>query len=111
MFNNTGYPFIDAGNGGDLDGMIRFCSAVLAEIDADTRVVPGHGAVSDYRGLADYIDMPSTVRDRIAGLIADGAELEAVVAARPTAEFDKRYGDPALFVNRAFASLARAAEQ
>ena len=111
VFNNTGYPFIDAGNGGDLDGMIRFCSAVLAEIDAKTRVIPGHGAVSDYRGLADYIDMLSTVRDRIAGLIADGADFEAVVAARPTAEFDERYGDPALLVNRAFASLTRAAEQ
>ena len=108
VFNNAGYPFIDAGNGGDLDGMIRFCSAVLAEIDADTTVVPGHGPVTDYQDLADYIDMLATVRGRIADLIAGGADLEAVIAARPTAEFDERYGDPALFINRSYASLTRA---
>ncbi len=108
VFNNAGYPFIDAGNGGDLDGMIRFCSAVLAEIEAGTTVIPGHGPVTDYRSLADYITMLSTVRERIAMLIEDDADLEAVVAAKPTAEFDERYGDPGLLVNRAFASLSRA---
>ena len=111
VFNNAGYPFIDAGNGGDMDGMIRFCSAVLAEIDAQTTVIPGHGPVTDYRSLEDYIRMLSTVRERIAGLIADGADLEAVTAANPTAEFDERYGDPGLLVNRAFASLSRAPEE
>ena len=110
VFNNAGYPFIDAGNGGDLDGMIRFCSAVLAEIDAGTTVIPGHGPVTDYRSLADYITMLSTVRERIAMLIEDDADLEAVVAAKPTAEFDERYGDPGLLVNRAFASLSRAVD-
>ena len=109
VFNNAGYPFIDAGNGGDVDGMIRFCAAVLAEIDAETSVVPGHGLVTDYQSLANYITMLSTVRDRIAKLIADGADLEAVVADKPTAEFDERYGEPGRLVNRAFASLARAA--
>jgi len=40
VFNNSGYPFIDADNGGDLDGMIHFCASVLAEIDEDTTVIP-----------------------------------------------------------------------
>lgn len=110
VFNNAGYPFIDAGNGGDLDGMIRFCTAALAEIDAGTTVIPGHGPVTDYESLADYITMLSTVRGRIAMLIEDDADLEAVLAAKPTAEFDERYGDPGLFVNRAFASLSRAVD-
>ncbi len=110
VFNNAGYPFIDAGNGGDMDGMIRFCSAVLAEIDAETTVIPGHGPVTDYQSLEDYTTMLSAVRDRIAKLIANGADLEAVLAAKPTAEFDERYGDPGLLINRAFASLGGAAE-
>ena len=111
VFNNAGYPFIDAGNGGDMDGMIRFCTAVLAEIDTETTVIPGHGPVTGYQDLADYIAMLTTVRDRIATLIADGANLEAVIAVKPTADFDERYGDPALLVNRAFTSLSRAANQ
>ena len=107
VFNNTGYPFIDAGNGGDLDGMIEFCKAALAEIDENTVVIPGHGALSNYQGLVDYIDMLQTVRDRIVNLIAEGADLEAVIAAKPTADLDERYGDPTLMVNRSYTSLMR----
>lgn len=107
VFNNSGYPFIDADNGGDLSGMIEFCTAVLAEIDENTTVIPGHGPVTDYATLASYIDMLSTIRDRITALIADGADLQAVIAAKPTADFDARYGDPAGVINRSYASLTR----
>ncbi len=106
VFNNAGYPFIDVGNGGDLDGVIAFCQAVLAEIDENTVVVPGHGPVTDYEQLGAYVAMLQTVRDRIAKLVGEGAGLEAVIAAEPTKDFDEKYGDPALLVNRAYFSLA-----
>jgi hypothetical protein len=70
-------------------------------------VIPGHGPVTDYAALASYIQMLSTIRDRISALIADGADLEAVIAAKPTAEFDAKYGDPAGVINRSYASLTR----
>ena len=94
VFNTSGYPFIDADNGGSLPGLIAFCEAVLGEIDRNAIVIPGHGPVSDYQGLADYIAMLATIRDRIQALIASGASLEQVVAARPTAEWDEANGDP-----------------
>jgi cyclase len=106
VFNNAGYPFIDTGNGGSLDGLIAFCRAVLSEIDASTIVVPGHGPVTGYDNMQSYVAMLQVVRDRIARLIAEGAGLEGVMAARPTDGFDEQYGDPAMFVNRAFFSLA-----
>jgi glyoxylase-like metal-dependent hydrolase (beta-lactamase superfamily II) len=107
VFNNSGYPFIDADNGGDLDGMIVFCEAVLAELDEGAAVIPGHGAVATYADLERYIAMLKSVRARIAALIADGATLEQVIAARPTAEWDAAYGDPARIVDRAYATLTR----
>ena len=110
VFNNAGYPFIDVDNGGDLDGMIHFCSAVLAEIDAETKVIPGHGPVTDRQALVDYIGMLKAVRQGILDLMAQGMGLEAVLAAKPTADFDEAFGDPAMFVNRAFTSLQRKAE-
>ncbi len=110
VFNNAGYPFIDVDNGGDLDGMIRFCTAVLAEIDAETKVIPGHGPVTDRQALMDYIDMLQTVRQSILDLMEQGADLQAVAAAKPTAAFDAAFGDPANFVNRAFTSLQRKAQ-
>lgn len=105
---NAGYPFIDVDNGGSLDGMIAFCSAVLAQIDTDTVVIPGHGPVSTYADLEAYIEMLSAVRERVAALIAEGKSLEEVVAAEPTKEFDQRYGSPASLLDRAYASLGGA---
>jgi hypothetical protein len=50
--------------------------------------------------------MLETVRGRVAALIASGATLEQVVAAKPTAEWDEKYGNPATyFLDRAYKSL------
>ena len=107
VYNNSGYPFIDADNGGDLDGVILFCEAVLAEIDEDTVVVPGHGPVVDYAEFEEYIVMLRDIRERIAALVARGATLEEVIAAKPTARWDEARGDPTRMVDRAYASLTR----
>jgi glyoxylase-like metal-dependent hydrolase (beta-lactamase superfamily II) len=107
VFNNAGYPFIDADNGGSLPGLIQFCEAVLAEIDEGTVVIPGHGPVAGYERLQDYAATLATIRDRIAALIAQGASLENVIEAAPTAEFDASWGDPGMFINRAYTSMTR----
>ena len=107
VFNNSGYPFIDADNGGDIDGMIAFCKAMLAELNADSIVIPGHGPVTGYADLADFINMLQTVRDRIAILLDQGKTLEEVIAAKPTADFDERYGDPSGLIDRAYSSLTK----
>lgn len=104
---NARYPFIDAGNGGDIEGVIRFCEEILARLDESSVVVPGHGPVMGYRDLVDFIDMLETVSDRISSMIDQGYSLEQVVAAAPTAEFDERYGDPSRLIDRAYASLSR----
>jgi cyclase len=104
---NAGYPFIDAGNGGDLDGMIEFCEGVLDLINQETIVIPGHGPVLGYTDLADYILMLATVRQRIDTMIDQGKTLEQVIAANPTAEFDAKFGQPGRFIDRAYTSLSR----
>jgi glyoxylase-like metal-dependent hydrolase (beta-lactamase superfamily II) len=107
VYNNSGYPFIDAGNGGTLDGVIEFCTAVLAEIDDNTVVIPGHGPVATYSDLRDYVSMLETIRERIAALIDRGASLDDVIAAKPTAEWDEAKGDPVRLLDRAYESLTR----
>jgi glyoxylase-like metal-dependent hydrolase (beta-lactamase superfamily II) len=104
---NASYPFIDAGSGGNLDGMILFCEKVLARLDAESVVVPGHGPVMGYQDLAEFISMLETVRGRISTMIDQGYSVDQVTATAPTAEFDERYGNPARFINRAYMSLAR----
>ena len=107
VFNTGGYPFIDADNGGDLDGVILFCEGVLQQIDQNTIVVPGHGPVGTYADLAEYVSMLRIIRERVAMLIAGGATLEEVIAASPTAEWDAVKGDPVRLLDRAYASMTR----
>ncbi len=107
VFNNSGYPFIDAGNGGSLDGIIGFCKAVLAQLDEDSVVIPGHGPVATYADLQAYVAMLETIRERVVALIDRGASLSDVIAANPTSEWDAVKGDPARLLDRAYLSLTR----
>ncbi len=101
------YPIIDAANGGSLEGMIVFCDATLAEIDDDTVVIPGHGNLMRRTDLEAYVGMLKTVRDRMKALIAGGATLEQVLAARVTADWDAQRGNPTTFVTGSYESLTR----
>jgi glyoxylase-like metal-dependent hydrolase (beta-lactamase superfamily II) len=105
VYNNAGYPFIDAGNGGSLDGVISFCRAVLAEIDEKTVVIPGHGPLASKRDLSDYVLMLEAVRDELLGMIREGKSLEEVLEAGITEAWDERRGDPEMFINRSYTSL------
>lgn len=107
VFISVGYPFVDADSGGDLDGMIGFIRSVLDQLEPDAIVIPGHGPITDYAALARYVEMLTDIRNRIAALIADGATLEQVIAAEPTAAWDGEYGNPAAFIDRAYTSLSR----
>jgi cyclase len=107
VFLPRGYPFVDVNNGGDLDGMIAFCRAVLTELDEDSIVIPGHGPVTTWADLTRYTAMLQSVRDGIASLIDSGATLEQVLAAQPTAAWDEFYGDPAAFIDRAYTALSK----
>jgi len=53
-----------------------------------TKIIPGHGAISDRNGLIAQRDLILAVRDKVAALAAQGKTLEEVIAAKPTAEFD-----------------------
>ena len=110
VFNNTGYPFIDADSGGGIDGMIAFCQTILDEMGPNAIIIPGHGEVTDSATLQAYIDMLKTVRERVAAMIGEGKSLEEVMAAKPTADFDETFGPEGQslgFVNRVYTSLMR----
>lgn len=90
---NGFYPFIDFSSGGSIGGMIDAVNQALPHMDADTKVIPGHGPLSNAAELRAYRDMLQTVKSRIDALIADGQDAEAIVAAKPTADFDAEWGD------------------
>ena len=86
------YPFIDKDSGGSVAGVIAALDRVLADSDPATRIIPGHGPVSDRAALQAYRTMLATVSARIESELANGASRESIIAGRPSAEFDERYG-------------------
>jgi len=110
-FFNGLYPFIDVSTGGSVDGMIAAADRVLALADDKTRIIPGHGPVTDRVGLKVYRDMLAGVRDRIVPLVKAGKTLAEVQAAKPTASYDEKWGKgflkPEEFVAIAYASFAK----
>jgi len=111
LFFNGMYPFIDVESGGSIDGMIAAAERGLALAGPETRIIPGHGPLSDRRGLAAFRDMLVAVRDRVAALIRAGRSREEIIAAAPTADFDAAWGqgflDPAKFTAIVCSSLGR----
>ena len=88
----TRYPNIDFANGGNIKGMIAATDVFLALANNDTKVVPGHGPLTDRTGMAAYRDMLVTAQDRVARLSAEGKSLDEAVAAKPLADIGERIG-------------------
>lgn len=91
-FFNIGYPFIDVDSGGGIHGLIRAVNKGLMLADENTRVIPGHGPLTDRAGLMAYRDMLVTARDAVLALKTAGKSLEETIAAKPTAALDAENG-------------------
>ncbi len=119
IYNTSRYPRFDAEMGGSLAGIIEGLNTILdiaipgENQEGGTVVIPGHGRLSDETEVANYRDMVTIVRDRIAAMISSAMTLEQVQAARPTHDYDGIYDEPdgwtsAEFVAAVYRDLAGA---
>ena len=103
------YPFIDYVAGGSINGMIAAANANVVMAGSNTIVVPGHGPVGGRADLIEYRDMLVAIRAKVAALKRQGKSLEEIVAAKPTTEFDAKWGQaiisPALFTTLVYRGL------
>jgi cyclase len=118
VFTTTGYPVIDIEQGGTINGMVDGLNHILDLAFADfrseggTMIIPGHGRLCDMADVAYYRDMITIIRDRVRNLITRGMTLEQVKAARPTRDYDPRYGSTTgpwttdMFVEAVFKTLS-----
>ncbi len=92
------YPYIDARNGGSIQGVIDGLNQLVAVAipeynqQGGTRIIPGHGRVLNQSDVVEYRDMATIVRDRIAQLAKQGKTLAQVKAMHPTLDYDGLYG-------------------
>jgi cyclase len=86
------YPFIDVENGGSVKGIVRAMDRLLPTLDDNTKVIPGHGPLSGKQDVLAYRNMIAKVGSRVEALVKSGKNLQQVIAAKPTREFDELWG-------------------
>jgi glyoxylase-like metal-dependent hydrolase (beta-lactamase superfamily II) len=123
VFSTESYPVIDTARGGTASGVLAALNEIveLAIPDVDhqggTMIVPGHGRLSDEFDVAEYRDMVKIVRDRVADMVGRGLSRAEVQAARPTLDWDARYGaetgpwTTAMFVDAVYDDVVAEAER
>src|SRR5262245_36574360 len=117
IFSTVSYPMIDLEKGGSINGIINGLNHILDLAVAEYRsqggtwIIPSHGRLSDTGDVASYRNMLVMIRDRVQDMVKKGMTLEQVKAARPTMDFDGRYGSntaswtTAMFVEAVYRSL------
>lgn len=109
MYFNGLYPYVDLDAGGSIKGMIKAAELALSLSNDSTRIIPGHGPLAltdDLRAYRDYLVQATA---NVQTLIDEGKDLQQVIQARPTAEWDDTLGKvwitPAQFVTFIYNSL------
>jgi cyclase len=86
------YPFVDVSSGGRFAGFIAAADKALALANDTTKIIPGHGPMTDRAGLQAWRDMLVAIRDGVSKLVVAGKTLEQVQAATPTQAWDAQWG-------------------
>lgn len=117
IFVTTGFPIVDRQRGGSINGIIAALNRIIEitvphdKQEGGTMVVPGHGRICDEADVVEYRDMVTIIRDRIQAMIDEGMTLDQVKAARPTMDYDGRFGSETgfwtteMFVEAVYQSL------
>ncbi len=89
-YRGVGYPRVDLRSGGTLQGLLAGLGETIGRAGPNTRIIPGHGPVTDRNGVIAQRDLILTFRDKLAPLVARGLTVEEVLATQPTAEHDAK---------------------
>jgi glyoxylase-like metal-dependent hydrolase (beta-lactamase superfamily II) len=122
IFSTVSYPVIDLEKGGSIQGVIAGLNKILDLAVAEYRsqggtwVIPSRGRLSDTADVASYRNMVVMIHDRIKDMVDKNMSLEQVKAAKPTMDFDGRYGSNTgawttdMFVEAAYRSIRSVGE-
>jgi len=86
------YPFIDLSSGGSIDGMIAAANTAIFLTGPDTKIIPGHGPLSNKEELIEYRDVMQSIRDKVKAAIKAGKSLDEIKAMKPGKETDEEWG-------------------
>jgi glyoxylase-like metal-dependent hydrolase (beta-lactamase superfamily II) len=112
VYRTTSYPYIDTNNGGSFLGTIEATRLLAGTADEDTRIIPGHGDISNKKEVQAVLRMLVNIRDRVQTSIDEGKSLEEAQSAGLTKDYDERWessgriGGSASLIGAAYADMA-----
>ncbi|PKP44396.1 MAG: MBL fold metallo-hydrolase [Bacteroidetes bacterium HGW-Bacteroidetes-13] len=84
------YPFMDLNSGGSVSGYIEAVRKALMLINDDTKIIPGHGNLSNKKEYLSFLEMLEYLHSNISQAIASGkSEAEIVADTSLTEKYDK----------------------
>ncbi len=92
MFVTYGYPFIDVSSGGSVNGMIAALDKILAMMDDQAKVIPGHGELSTKADVKVFRDRLADIRDQVAAALKKGKKKEDLVNLGITDKYEAEWG-------------------
>src|SRR5713226_2086236 len=95
-FVRYGFPFIDVASGGSVQGMIDAMEKATAQLPADVKVIPGHGALSNLDDVRAFTKMLKETSAVVQKALNDHKTLEQMKQEKILAPWAKWKGD---FVN------------
>ncbi len=95
-FVRYGFPFIDVASGGSVQGMIDAMEKATAQLPADVKVIPGHGALSNLDDVRAFTKMLKETSAIVQKAINDHKTLEQMKQEKILAPWVKWKND---FVN------------
>lgn len=97
VYVNGRYPFIDHSSGGSIDGIITGIEKIISIIDNETKIIPGHGLLSNLDELQDYLHMLKDIRQQVETMVKNKYNLEEIIKSDITSDYDIVYSDS--FIN------------
>lgn len=79
LFFKDRFPFVDLGSGGNVLSYIANVENVLAKIDAQTQIVPGHGSLANKKDLQRFLAMLRETSAAISSALEDGKTLQQII--------------------------------
>lgn len=99
------YPVLDYTTNGWIRGMVNAQKTLLSIGNADTKIIPGTGPIQTRADVQALSEMCAAVGDRVLKMMKMGMGPQEIVAAKPTADYDSKYGDPELFLLNTYRGL------
>lgn len=92
MFVTYGYPYIDYSSGGSINGFISTLDKLLAMMDDNTKIIPGHGELCVKADMKKFRDKLADIRDQVAAALKKGKKVEEITGLGITDKYEAEWG-------------------